>query len=429
MTTKPSHRRPERGRPNNSRPRRALAAGLLCAGLWHAPAAALPGLSQRMDAVIDRWTASERIVGVTAIVARDGDVVYRRAAGHADREANTAARLDTIYRLASMTKAIVSATALALVDEGRMGLDDPVSRWLPYFRPALADGRRPAITVRQLMSHTSGLSYAFFEAPGNAYQRGAVPQGLEASRTTLEGAMRQIAAAPLFYEPGTEWRYSVSIDVLGAVIEQASGLTLPRAVAKYVTDPLGMRDTAFMPVDTNRLAAAYRDGDDEREGARARRLRQPSDRIPLGEDGVTVAVGRTTDPTAWPSGGGGLSGTAEDYLRFLEAIRTGGAPILSADSVRLLTTHQIGDLRAWTEGEGWGHSLGAAVLLDAEAAKTPQSVGTWQWGGVLGTHWFVDPHEGLTVVVLTNTSVAGVIGAFPAEIRDAVYGAGSMGTN
>lgn len=116
-----------------------------------------------------------------------------------------------------------------------------------------------------------------------------------------------------------------------------------------------------------------------------------------------------------------MSGTAGDYLRLLEAIRTGGAPILSSDSAAAIGAHAIGPLRAWTEGEGWGHGLGAAVLLDPSAAQTPQNPGTFQWGGALGCHWFVDPVAGLSVVVLTNTSVAGVIGAFPSELRDAIY--------
>ena len=122
-----------------------------------------------------------------------------------------------------------------------------------------------------------------------------------------------------------------------------------------------------------------------------------------------------------------MSGTAADYLRFLEAIRTGGGPILEEASALAFGKHVIGELRAWTEGEGWGHSIGAAVLLDPQAAATPQTVGTWQWGGALGSHWFVDPAEKLTVVVLTNTSVAGVIGEFPAELRDAIYGVDAEG--
>lgn len=403
---------------------RALAAGLLCAGLWHGAAAADTGLAERLDAVIDAWVASERIVGVTALVLRDGEPVYRRAAGFADREAGQPAREDTIYRLASMTKAIVSATALALVEEGRLSLDDRVADRLPDFRPSLPDGRTPDITVRQLMTHTSGLSYAVFEPADSPYHGSEVPAGLHQDGETLEEAMRRIASVPLVFEPGTEWRYSVSTDVLGAVVASASGMTLPEAVARYVTGPLGMEDTTFVVADPARLAAAYRDG-----AGPAARMREAGDTVPMGEPGVPFSPGRATDPGAWPSGGGGMSGTAADYARFLEAIRTGGAPILSAASAELLTTHQIGDLRAWSEGEGWGHSLGAAVLLDPAAAATPQNAGTWQWGGVLGAHWFVDPVAALTVVVLTNTSVAGVIGDFPFEVRDALYGVGAASTN
>eukprot|EP00873_Tetraselmis_striata_P031745 jgi/Tetstr1/452009/TSEL_039045.t1 len=350
------------------------------------------------------------------MIAKDGEVVYRRAAGHADREAGIPVREDTIFRHASNTKAIVSATALALVEQGKLSLDDTVEKWLPYFTPRLADGRQPDITIHQLMTHTSGLSYVFLEPEGNAYERAKVPQGLGAEDVSLEQAMRRLASSPLFFEPGTEWRYSLSTDVLGAVVEKASGMALPDAVERYVTGPLGMQDTAFVVTDKARLSAAYRDGD-----ARAVRMKEPVDLVPIGP-GVPTSFSRALDPKAYPSGGGGMSGTAKDYLRFLEAIRTGGAPILEPESAAAFATHTVGDLRAWTEGDGWGFSLAAAVLLDPQAAGTPQNISTWQWGGVLGSHWFVDPVEKLTAVVLTNTALAGVIGAFPAEIRDAIYG-------
>jgi len=392
---------------------RVLAAGLTAAALCNSPALADAGMAGRLDAVIDRWISSERIAGLTAIVARDGEVIYRLNAGFADREAGRPITDDTIFRLASMTKALTSATALALVEEGRLSLEDRVSQWLPYFTPALPDGRVPEITLRQLMTHTSGLSYPFFEPDADPAIYGGMPAGLERSQGTLEDAMRAIANVPLFYEPGTEWRYSVSTDLLGAVIEAASGMTLPQAVARYVTEPLGMTETAFIAVDPDRLATAYRDGAERAE------ILEEDGMIPVG---VRVSPSRALDPSAWPSGGGGMSGPARDYLRFLEAIRQGGAPILSRASADMLTTHQIGELRALSEGPGWGHGLGAAVLVDPEAAGSPQSAGTWQWGGVLGTHWFVDPARNLTVLVMTNTSVAGVIGAFPTEIRDAVYG-------
>lgn len=404
------------GRRNRRATQRAPAAGLLCTSLWQGAGSARYGLGQRLDAVLDRWVESERIVGVTATVLRGGESVYRRAAGFADREARRPASEDTIYRLASMTKAIVSATALALVDAGKLSLDDRVADWLPYFTPHLEDGRTPDITIHHLMTHTSGLSYAFLEPPESAYHREVIPAGLDDTGVTLDEAMRRIASAPVVFEPGTEWRYSVSSDVLGAVVERASGTALPEAIARYVTGPLGMTDTAFVAADPARLAAPYKDG----AGA-AVRMSSEGDTVPIGESGVPFAPARATDPDAWPSGGGGMSGTAADFLRFLEAIRTGGSPILSPTSAKLFATHQIGDLRAWTEGEGWGHGLGAAVLLDPGAAATPQNSGTWQWGGVLGTHWFVDPAEDLAVVVLTNTSVAGVIGEFPAELREAIY--------
>jgi len=395
------------------------AASVLAAALWQAPALADDGLARRVDKVIDRWVASERIVGTVAIIAKDGEIVYRRAAGYADREAGIPVREDTIFRHASMTKAIVSATALKLVEEGRLSLDDTVEKWLPYFTPRLANGRKPTITIRHLMTHTSGLSYAFLEPEGNVYQREGIHLGLEdTGAMSLEDSMRKLASMPLFYEPGTEWRYSLSTDVLGAVIEKAAGMTLPEAVKRYITDPLGMSDTTFVVKDAGRLAAAYRDGE-----TKAMRMDDKRDFLPIGTR-PPVSPARALDPKAYPSGGAGMSGTAEDYLRFLEVIRTGGAPILGPESAAALTEHAVGDLRAWTEGEGWGFSLGNAVLLDPKAAATPQNAGTWQWGGALGSHWFVDPVAKLTVVVLTNTSIAGVIGAFPAEIRDAIYADG-----
>ncbi|SMH42394.1 serine hydrolase [Maritimibacter sp. HL-12] len=394
--------------------RRAVPLALGAALLLGVAAEATP--APGIDAVLDRWVESGRIAGAVALVAKDGEIVYRRAAGHADREAGMPVTEDTIFRHASMTKLITSATALALVDRGRLSLDAPVTDWLPWFTPALPDGRQPTITIRHLMTHTAGLSYVFLEPQGNAYETLGVPQGLGAEDLSLEEALRRLAEAPLFFEPGSEWRYSLGTDVLGAVIEEAAGMPLPEAVRHYVTGPLGMADTTFVVTEPDRLSAAYRDGDDVAE-----RMADEGDLVPLGEAGVPVWPARVLDAAAYPSGGGGMSGTAGDYLALLEVIRTGGAPILSEAAARDIGTHAIGNLRAWTEGDGWGHGLGAAVLLDAEAADTPQTPGTFQWGGALGSHWFVDPAVGLTVVVLTNTSVAGVIGDFPAEMRDAIY--------
>jgi CubicO group peptidase (beta-lactamase class C family) len=382
-----------------------------------ARAQARDGLSCRLDGVIDRWVNEERIVGVVALVARDGELVYHRAAGFADREAHKPVREDTLFRLASMTKAIVSATALALVDRGKLSLHDPVDEWLPYFTPRLADGRQPRLTIRQLMTHTSGLGYDFLDPEGSPYRLHGIGNGLHQPGLSLEDVLRRLASLPLAFEPGTAWRYSMSTDVLGGVIEQAAAMPLPAAVARFVTEPLDMDDTAFVVVDEDRLATPYRDG----KGA-AVRMDPELDTIPMGP-GVPFSADQVFDARTYPSGGAGMVGTASDYLAFLEAIRTGGGPILGGSSASAFSQHAIGELRAWMEGDGWGFSVGsAAVLVDPEAAQTPQSRGTWQWGGVLGSHWFVDPVEKLTVVVVTNTAVAGVIGPFPEAIRDAIYG-------
>lgn len=206
----------------------------------------------------------------------------------------------------------------------------------------------------------------------------------------------------------------MATDVLGAVIEKASAMPLDEALHTLVTGPLGMVDTTFYVADKTRLAAAYRDGEKQ-----AVRLPVEGGRLPLG---VPVTLRGALQKGAYPSGGAGMSGTAADYMLLLETLRTGGGDILSPASTRLLVEHQTGELRTWTEGPGWGFSLSSAVLLDPQAARSPQSAGTWQWGGVLGSHWFVDPQKNITLVVMTNTSTAGVVGAFPEAIRDAIYG-------
>ena len=380
------------------------------------------GTTARLDAVIDRWVGSGRIVGAVLMLARDGELCYRRAAGWADREAGVPVREGTTFRLASMTKIIVSAAALALVARGRLSLDDLVTDWLPDFTPSLPDGGPARITVRHLMMHTAGLSYDFLEPGDDRNARAGVDQGLDRSTLTMAENMRRLATVPLVHAPGAAWRYSVATDVLGAVIEQAAGMPLPRAVARLVTGPLGMAATTFGAANPSRLAAAYRDSRDEAD-PRAVRLSAAGDILAVGS-GVPASPGRALDPAAMPSGGAGMCGTATDYLRFLEAIRTGCAPILPPELAAAMVTHAIESLRAWTEGEGWGFGLGVAVLLDPAAAASPQSSGTWQWGGVLGSHCFVDPAERLTLVAMTNTGVAGVIGAFPEELRDAIYAPG-----
>jgi CubicO group peptidase (beta-lactamase class C family) len=379
-------------------------------------AAADSGLKPRLDAVIERAVAEERIVGAVVLVAADGRRVYARAAGFADRETGRAMTADTIFRLASVTKPIVSVAALALAEAGLMRLDDPVTRFLPDFRPQLPDGRAPTITIRHLMTHTAGLSYGFGEAPDGPYRRAGVSDGLAEPGLSMAENLARIVSAPLLFEPGTAWRYSVATDVLGAAMAAAAGLPLPAVVERLVTAPLGMVDTAFSVRDAERLAVPYADAE-----PRPARMGEPHV-LPFEGGALVYSPARAFDPASFPSGGAGMVGTAGDVMTLLEAVRTGGAPVIGPASVAALTTNAIGDLDLGEPGAGFG--LGVSVLKDPPPAGTPQPPGTWQWGGVYGHSWFVDPKRGVTVVILTNTAVAGMAGAFPEAVRDAVYGVG-----
>lgn len=375
-------------------------------------------MATRLDAVIDRAIKEERIVGVSLLVARDGEIIHRRSAGLNDREANRPLRDSDVFRLASMTKLIVSVTALALMDEGKLGLNDAVTKYLPDFRPKLADGRQPAITVRHLMTHTAGLNYRFAEKPDGPYHRLNVSDGLDDSGITLEENLQRIASAPLLFEPGTRWNYSLATDVLGAVVARAGGASLPQVVSRKLTGPLKMKDTVFVAADPARLVTPYADGK-----SRPVRMTEPF-ALPSRGSPIVYSPRRASNASAYPSGGAGMAGTIDDYFRLLEVLRKGGAPILKPETARLIGDNAIGDLHinAAASPTGWGWSLGLSVLKDPIAAKTPQSAGTWQWGGAWGHGYFVDPQQKITVICLTNTAIAGMAGDFPAALIKAVYG-------
>lgn len=364
-------------------------------------------MQNAIDRVIDDALAARRIVGTVVLVARDGKVVYRRAAGLADREAGKAMEENAIFRLASVTKPIVAATALALIDEGRLGLDDTVETYLPYFTPRLADGRAAAITIRQLLTHTAGLGYD--------YPDPMISTGLGNTDLGFEANFTRVAALPLSFEPGTAWQYSIAIDVLGAVIPVVAGASLGEAAERYVTGPLGMVDTGFAVTDRSRLAVPYGDAEPEP-------LRMGDPHVVTKADGESVlfSPGRLFNPRAFQSGGAGMVGTAGDILAFLEALRRGGDPILSAETTAMAMRNQIGGIPRDAPGMRFGFV--GAVLDDPAAAAWPSAPGTVNWGGVYGHSWFIDPANGLSVAIMTNTALEGCTGQFPADVRNAVYG-------
>ena len=371
------------------------------------------GLAGRIDDAIDRALAERRIVGATVLVSREGRLAYSRHAGLADRDAGRPVADDTIFRLASLTKPMVTAAALSLVEAGIIALEDPVTRWLPDFQPQY-EGRAPAITVRQLLTHTAGLSYGFMQPDDGPYLKLKVSDGMDQPGLSFDDELRRIVEAGLFYPPGAAWLYSVAMDVLGAALEKAAGKSLPHIVAERVAAPLGMADTGFVVTDPSRLAVPYADG---------------APPTPMGEactvpffglSGIRFAPGRAFDLKSFPSGGAGMVGTAREFLSFLEAIRTGGGGVVSGDAARQMMSNQTGELPIVTNGPGWGFGFGGAVHLDPAASASVHSKGVWLWGGVYGHSWFIDPTRSLSVVIMTNTAIEGMTGAFSADVTAAV---------
>ena len=373
------------------------------------------GLAARLDPVLDTALAENRIVGAVAMIAKGGELAYGRAVGLADREAGRAMTPDTIFRASSLTKPIVTAAFLSLVEDEIMGLDDPVIRWLPDFQPKF-QGEVPTITLRQLLTHTAGLSYGFMQPDDGPYLKLGVSDGMDQPGLGFPEELARITQAGLFYPPGAAWLYSVGLDVLGAAIEAATGKTLGQVVTERVTSKLGMADTGFQVVDRARLAGAYADGSPPvTMGA--------TYTVPFAElSGIKFAPDRIFDPGSFPSGGAGAACTAPDFLVFLEAIRTGGRPVVKQATASAMMTNQTGSHLIVTSGPGVGFGFGGAVITDKSVAASPLPQGAWLWGGVYGHSWFVDPASELSYVLMTNTSTEGMSGRLSQDLMVAALG-------
>lgn len=363
-------------------------------------------LQKNIDAAIDA-ALGDRIVGCVILVNRDGKEVYARAAGLADREAGRAMERNAIFRLASVTKPIVATAALKMMEAGLLQLDDPVTNYLPYFTPASPDGVVRPITIRQLLAHSSGLSYE--TTPKD------VAPGMSGPYITLEENMRRLAKAPLVFAPGTGWAYGTSIDVVGAVLAAINGSSLEAAVKKYAADALGMADWGFTPTEAARVAANYYNGE----------LPNPSIVPP-----TRITMENRTTNTGWEvdrifradapqSGGGGSCGTADDVMKMLEVYN--GGSHLAASSVEEAFTNQIGTLPRRETDAGKRFTVLGAMIDDPAAARSPCPVGTLDWGGAWGHNWIIDRTNKLSIAVLTNTAPEGCNGPFREDVRDAVY--------
>jgi CubicO group peptidase (beta-lactamase class C family) len=363
-------------------------------------------IQERVDAAIDA-ALGKRIVGCVVLVNKDGKEIYARSAGLADREANRTLERNAIWRLASVTKPIVATAALRMMEDGLLNLDDPVSKYLPYFTPPSPDGVVRPITLRQLFGHTSGLSY-------DTTPKDVAP-GMSGPIISLEENLRRLAKVPLLFAPGTGWAYGTSIDVLGGVIAAINGSTLEAVVKKYVAEPLRMVDWGFTPTDAGRVTANYANGNPPTAP-----LVPPARITEDNHQGTGWEIGRIFRADAPQSGGGGSCGTADDVMNMLE-VYNGSSSFLKPATVAEALKNQIGSLPRRETDAGKRFTLIGAIIDDPAAARSPCPVGTLDWGGAWGHNWIIDPVNRLTVLVCSNTAPEGCNGPFREDIRDAVY--------
>jgi CubicO group peptidase (beta-lactamase class C family) len=360
----------------------------------------------RVDRVLAGAVAEQRIVGATAFVMRGGALAYRGAVGLANREANIAMTTTTPHRLASLTKPVTAVTTLAMIARNQLALDQPVTRWLPDFVPRFGD-IAPPITIHHLLTHTSGLGYSFLELPEGPYHRANVSDGLDQPGLSLDENLRRLASMPLLCMPGTGFNYSLSMDVLGAVLERAGDAALPDLVTRHVTGPLEL-DLSFAP--RSGLATPYSDG-------KPPKLIRAGDPVPFFPPFATsFDPARALDRTSYPSGGAGMVGTAESFVRFLDAVRTRAIPNVPATLIDAMLRDQIAPLTSPTLTDAWGYGYGVAVLRDPTQSALPP--GAVRWGGAYGHSWFI---AGDTCsVLLTNTAFEGMNGRLRDEMERAV---------
>jgi len=366
----------------------------------------------RIGDTVQRAVDDARIAGAVSMVVRHGQVAWFDARGLADREAHRPMQRDAIFRICSMSKPITSTAVMMLYEEGRFLLEEPVSKYLPEFKnprvlvtpkdgPTHTVPATGEITIRDLLRHTSGLTYQWNDALGKMYSDANVASGLLAYDGTIADSVRRLAALPLLFNPGDRWEYSLSVDVLGRLVEVVSGKPFDEFLRTRVFEPLGMKDTCFyLPADkVPRLATAYTYYDGKGLN--------PFPATPIVEGTFAYSASYPYQgPRTLFSGGAGLSSTAADYARFCQMLLNGGtlgrARLLSRKSVDLMTHDQLGKI-----DRDMGFGLGFGV----DGVKAPLtelgSPGDFSWGGFFYTSFVVDPVDDMIVVFMAQLHPTG----------------------
>jgi CubicO group peptidase (beta-lactamase class C family) len=380
---------------------------------------------QRIGTAVQRNINDKHIAGAVTMVVRRGQVAWFKAQGMADRENQKPMQPDSIFRICSMTKPITSVAVMMLYEQGAFLLEDPVSKYLPEFKnpkvfvaPVTGDPYSiPAsheITIRDLLRHTSGLTYNWNPTLGALYQKANVASGLLPYDGTIEDSVQRLATVPLLFNPGEKWEYSLGVDVLGRLVEVVSGKPLDVFFRERIFEPLGMRDTYFFPPDNkvDRLATAYTYYD-------GKGLNRFPD-TPIVEGPFSYSADYPyRGPRKLFSGGAGLVSTAEDYARFCQMVlnegKVGNTQILSKKSIELMTHDQLGKINP-DMGFGLGFGVDGVKAPLAELG----SPGEYQWGGFFYTGFIVDPKEQMIVIFMAQLHPTGGL-SLDREIRALAY--------
>ena len=345
------------------------------------------------DAIAKNW-----FPGAAVLIARNGKIVYRKAFGVNDIDTKSPLRTDGIFRIASQTKAITSVAVMMLMEEGKIGLDDPLSKYIPEFKTVriltafnqkdssyTARDYNGEVTIRHLLTHTSGIDYPFIGSPEfiAIYAKAGIPSGLDAPMENLGVKMKALGKLPLKHAPGEAWTYGLSVDVLGYVVEVASGMSLDQFFRKHIFEPIGMNDTYFyLPRDKqNRLVVAYADDKGVPVKLDAKQVLDPN---------YPALEGK------YYSGGGGLSSTLDDYAKFLQLFinngKYNGHQVLTKKTIDLMMTCQTPDM-------GMQFGLGFLLATPKNDQESPTSVGSFSWGGAFSTSYWGDPKEKLVCLI------------------------------
>lgn len=384
---------------------------------------------KRIDREMTGWVDKGWMQGGAALVIRNNKIVYYKAVGFNDKEMKVAMQKDQIFRIASQTKAITSVAIMILFEEGKLLLDDAVSKYIPAFaKQQVLDKFNAAdtsyttvpakkeITIRELLTHTSGLGYAQIGSrEANAiYAKSNITAGIGVKDDKLLDAMNRLAKLPLMHQPGEKWTYGLNTDLLGCLVEVISGMSLDEFFRTRIFEPLAMTDTYFsIPKNKAwRLAKLYR------EDSTGKLVKATANML----NGKTITPDYPLEGSTYYSGGAGLSSTIYDYAVFLQMLLNGGIHngkrILSRNTVRLMTMNQIGDLALGNDKFG----LGFQVVTERGSARTPSNPGTFSWGGAFATSYWVDPKEKMVFLFyrqLQGSSHGDVVEKF----RDMLYGA------